>query len=691
MLGIILASLSVLLFILLSIYILRKQRDVATLLFTLVLILLASIEALDQIALHSQTGSIELRKAALFLESFLPITLLFMSITHLRHGTLKMIPAKWWILGAVSVYFPVSLFVFPLSDFIYAPDLQSEKIIFLGNAGYWFYIGLMLYCIAALMNLEATFASVSGINRWKIKFEFIGLTGIIAALIFYYSQGLLYRTINMNLIPARSGIFAISTIFIGYSMIFRGNSIRVALSRNILYKSITLFAVGIYLLFLGLLGEGMRHLDISFGRALTIFLGFLAGLVFLAILLSERVRRKIKVYTNKHFFKHKHEYRDEWLKFTNRLSICKTPDDVYEAILTTYKETFGLQGIALYTPTMHKERYFLAKNHSMYSAKTDLKLSEALSSYFIDKNRVLNPYDGEYLLTSEESDFIREGKINIILPLICNQSIEGLIVFGKQLVEEKFNYEDYDLMKILARQAALAISSFRLSEELIESREIASIAKISSFIIHDLKNMTYTLSLIVDNAEQHIANSEFQKDMLSTIKNTLRKMEKLSQKLKAMPAKNVLNTQPSDINILCEETISQRFKNNTDIKIIHNGSAAMSQVDQIEMQKVIVNLLQNAVEACGKKGVINIETGMNSSCSYIKITDNGSGMTEDYIKNHLFKPFRTTKKKGMGIGLYQSKQIVEAHGGRIEVKSEINKGTVFTIYLPCIKADEAVI
>jgi len=66
----------------------------------------------------------------------------------------------------------------------------------------------------------------------------------------------------------------------------------------------------------------------------------------------------------------------------------------------------------------------------------------------------------------------------------------------------------------------------------------------------------------------------------------------------------------------------------------------------------------------------------------ITVSDNGCGMSGEFIEKHLFKPFYTTKKKGLGIGLYQCKSIVEAHGGSIKVKSKEGMGTDFTVYLP---------
>jgi len=269
-----------------------------------------------------------------------------------------------------------------------------------------------------------------------------------------------------------------------------------------------------------------------------------------------------------------------------------------------------------------------------------------------------------------------------------NGRIEGIVVFGKQLAEENFIYEDFDLMKTIAGHATLALLNFRLSEELAETREVAAVARISSFVIHDLKNHTTTLSLLLDNARDYLDNPEFQEDMIKSIKNTLTKMKYLIRRLKTVPEKQDLNTSHADINYLAEKTAGEVMKITPDIKIEYDGTSAVSMVDAVEIKKVIFNILLNAVEAVEVDGVISVETGSNGDMTYVRVEDNGCGMTDDFINNHLFKPFRTTKEKGLGIGLYQCRQIVDAHDGRIEVSSVAGKGSVFTVYLPMTKDEE---
>jgi putative PEP-CTERM system histidine kinase len=670
-------SIASFLLVTLSVLILYKKRSASNLAFSLAVFLIALIEVADRLSLMMSDVPIVFR-AAIFLKSLLPVTLLFFSLAYSR----QRVSPLWGSLLLAAVFFPVSVITYPLGDFFYSPDVQAERILFLGQTGYWFYLGIMVYCVIALINIEAAFKSSSGTGRWKMKFEVAGISAIIAILIFYFSCGLLHRTINMNLMPVRSGILIIAAFLVGYSRFFRGNDVRVAVSRYVLYRSLTMLLIGLYLILLWLTGEGMKYFKMSFGRDLTILAAFAGGMAMFLILFSEQLRRKAKVYINKHFYAHKHDYRNEWLKFTGRLYSCKTVADVQNVILSTYRETFGLKGASLYLLDRDEGKYMFAASHSMTVGAPELKASEGLISYFMDRGRVLNPLDGEHVSTPEEAFFISQTGARLIVPLTGNVDIEGLVVFGKQLVRENFIYEDYDLMKSIAKQAALSIVNFSLSEELAEAREMAAMAKISSFVIHDLKNLASTLSVLLDNAEDYMGEPEFQKDMLKTIGNTGKKMKDLIQKLGTVPEKQALITEPVDLNALVRETVRELDRAGAGAEFVYKGSSAISVADVEEVRKVVLNLLLNAMDAADGSGVIRVETGSDGDMAYIRVEDKGCGIKKEFMKNHMFRPFRTTKRKGLGIGLYQCKQIIETHGGRIGVNSKVGEGSVFTVRLP---------
>lgn len=682
MFGIIVAPVSAGLLLILALYTLVKQRSIMGVMFALAVTILASIELIDQAAVHLGYDPIVLKKIILHLESFLPAVLLFYSLTYARQVSKRAISPFWWGFLAVSIVFPASVFFLHADRFFYAPDLQTEQMMFLENAGYWFYMGLMVYCIMALMNIEATYSAASVGERWRIKFEVIGFGSILAVLIFYFSQGLLYRSINMNLTPVRSGVFILAAVLIGYARIFRGDGVRVAVSQYILYRSLTLLTVGLYLLVLGLIGEGLRYFGVSFSRDLTIFTAFATGIGMVIVLLSGKARRRVVVFLRKHFFAKKHEYRDEWLKFTSRLSTCRRVEDVYDAILATYRETFGLKGDALYFVDRETGRYRHVSRYNMPAPDEPLAVSEALRSYLVGKERVLNLLDREYEPDPEERARIERIGARFIVPMVSEQELVGFLALGDQLVQEKLIYEDYDLMKTLARQATLAILNFRLLEELGETREIAAVARISAFVIHDLKNLATSLSLVLENAKSHLGNPEFHADMLETIGSTVDKMKGLMQRLKNVPEKRRLENKLENLDDIVKSVLAEMNGVAGKDRVTHRGSSATARVDREEIRNVVVNMCLNALDATKGEGAITVETGKENGFAYIRVRDEGCGMSKEFIDTQLFKPFRSTKKKGLGIGLYQCRQIVAAHGGRIAVESAPGKGSVFTVYLP---------
>lgn len=665
--------------------IMLKGRSVSNISLAVAMTSLALIEASDRMALFIMYDPEVFKRIVIFLESFLPALIMFSAISYSRNDSVKSVSFPVKFILVISLLFPVSLLFYPLNDYFYSPDLQTERILFLGDVGYWFYMGLMIYCVISLVNLEATLSASSGDERWKMKYEVIGVIAMFSVLIFYYAQGLLYRIINMNLLPVRSGVFIIASILMGYSRLFRGGDVRIKVSRVVFYRSLALLAVGFYLLGLGLIGEGMRYFGVGFSRELTVFIAFTSGMAVLLVFFSEKLRRRVRVFISKHFYAHKYDYRQEWLKFTRKLSSCSTISDVYDVVLSTCRETFIIRDAALYLLDKNTDKYTLRTSHYMEETDVALDISSDMVNYFIKLGRVFNPLHREYMPTYKEGLFIKQTGASFIVPLIGNDRLDGLIVFGRRLISEDINYEDYDLMKTLARQAALSISNIMLSEELAEAREVAAMAKVSSFVVHDLKNLASSLSLVLDNADEFIGEPMFQKDMLDTLRSTVRKMKDLMQRLKAVPEKYRLELSPVDVHRIVDESIGEIITAITgDIDVQYNGESLMVEADLEELKKVVINLLLNAFDATCDRGTVWVETGLNGKSAFIRVRDEGCGIPEVFINEHLFKPFRTTKEKGLGIGLYQCKQIVEAHGGRIDVRSELGKGSVFTVNLPNI-------
>jgi putative PEP-CTERM system histidine kinase len=674
--------LAVLLLLTLAAYALLTKKTAAQTALACVAVLLAGIATTDLLSLHASSGLAVFRRIATILESFLPASLLWYSVTFARSGPAPLFSRRGLLIIGAAVLFPASVLFFPQQDFFYSPDFLTERVLFLGRVGYWYYLGVMLACVAALMNFEATFMSAVGSDRWKVKFEVIGAGSILAVLIFYFSQGLLYRTIDVNLLTIRASILALSSGLILYAKLYRGNGVQITVSRHVLFRSLTLLSVGVYFIVLGLLGEALRYFDVSFAHYVTIFFAFAGGIALVVLLLSEQLRRRVKVFISKHFFAQKHDYRHTWMALTNRLVSCTTPAAMEQGILAAYCEMFGLSGASLYIFDRGSGRYMPAAEQSLPRTETGLSASAGLLSYFLDQNRVWNLADAEYAPTEGERSFAAVSGAQFVVPLICNQQVEALVVFGRQLTPEQFTFEDYDLMKIMARQSALVLSNLRLSEELIETRELAAVARLSSFVVHDLKNLTYSLSLIMDNAEEHMGNADFQRDMMGTVRHTIENMKSLTQRLKSIPGKSGTSREPHDLHQLSTAVVEELKKIQSRARIVCGGTSALSLVDGDEIKKVIVNLVQNGLDAAGEEGTILVETGMNNGHAYFSVSDTGCGMTKDFMENQLFKPFRTTKAKGLGIGLYQCKQIVEAHGGMLVVKSEAGKGSVFTVYLP---------
>ncbi len=675
-----LSSLSIFLLVAYCTHQLWTRRDRNSMVLVGVFLVCASVETFDLLAILFPSALPVWKRGALISESLLPFAFYLFSLIFYRREALKTLSKFQVVILVVALVFvPVAVFL-PFESFFYSPDFVTEKMLFLGQPGYLYFIGIVSYLVFSLVQLERTYRALSKLDRWRVKFELIGIGALLAMLVVYYSQGLLYRSINMNLLPVRSVAILVGVGMMIFSRLRRGDARSVSISREMAFRSVVVLMVGVYFLGLGLIGEGMRYWGDSSQRSFLIVLGFVSGIALVVILLSETLRRKIKVFIHKNFYTQKYDYRSQWLAFTNKLSAARNEENLQEGILSFFMEAFAVQGATLFLFDTEGGIYrnFAGAGNSV--ADRVFEKENALIHYLVEEKKVFYPGEknppGEVI--TENGAFLERNGISFIVPMQLEEPLEGFVVLGRQINgRERPTYEDFDLMKMLARQAISTLLSFKLSAQLSTARELAAIGKVSAFMLHDLKNLVSGLALVSENARSYLDEPEFQKDMLETLESTVVKMNGMIVRLKNLEEKAALSLEVCDLR----EIVSDGVRAARSGSFAFKGEPVFARVDPVEIHKVVLNLTLNALEAVTDPAAVSVEVG-SGALAYFRITDKGCGMSDDFVRERLFKPFETTKNNGFGIGLYQCKNIVEAHGGRIEVESGLGRGTAFTVLLP---------
>ena len=182
----------------------RKDRSLATFVLFVALLITATVEVADFCAQFFPENLYFWKQIAIIAESCLAPAWLFYSLVFSRDRKLLAVPLVQKIIFPLTLTLIVVATFLPVRHFFYSPDFITEQMLFLKTTGFYFYVGIMVTLVIALINLEATLTGASTVSRGKIKLEVLGVGGLLAILIFYYSQGLLYRTLDMHLAPVRS-------------------------------------------------------------------------------------------------------------------------------------------------------------------------------------------------------------------------------------------------------------------------------------------------------------------------------------------------------------------------------------------------------------------------------------------------------------------------------------------------------
>ena len=539
----------------------------------------------------------------------------------------------------------------------------------------------LLATVGFLVGCEAVLRTAKRETRQRIKFLVLGLGGVFLVRFYFLSQIVLFNVVMANYLVTGAATLLVGDIVVAAALMRDRLGVELTVSRQVLYRSVVAGTLGVYLLAIGVLSWLLNRLGIGEELFLGSMVVFVSAVALASVLLSEKVRWWFKGFVARHFYRTKYDYREQWVNFTKRLSSLVTLDELLPELLAAVLETVGATDGVLYLRDDGDNRYRAVCAVGVGCPRKPVPPDQSLVASLTTARKPLL-VDSSEVSAWMEPAFARvftEG--SAIVPLRWSEKLTGFLVIGPERTGVPYTMEDLEFMETVTEQAAGAIITVRLSERLVQSHEFESFHRFTSFVIHDLKNAISALAMLSDNALQNFADPEFQRDTIKTVSKTVDRMKALLARLSSAPQSDTLRLEPVDLAALALE-VARPVVKNTRISLVKDLTPLPISADAEALLKVIQNLISNALQSIEGEGTVRVKTSERDGWAELSVSDTGCGMSEEFIRRSLFAPFRSTKKGGWGIGLYQTKGIVEAHGGSIEVSSREGAGTNFTIKLP---------
>jgi putative PEP-CTERM system histidine kinase len=540
--------------------------------------------------------------------------------------------------------------------------------------------------VFGLILVEQLFRSVAEDSRWNVKPLCLALLVQFIFDVYLFSDAMMFSRIDGDALSVRGFVHAMT---IPLLMLTTERSkdwtSKIRLSQKAAFHSVTLLFSGIYLLFMAGIGYYVRYFGGEWGRAIQLALVFAAILILGILLISGSMRAKMKVLVGKHFFHYRYDYREEWLRFTQTLTTQDSPQSMGQQVIRGLANMVESPAGTLWLREGGQEAYRQSARWNLPECISEESINSPLCRFLLTSGWVINleeyrcfpaRYNGFELPT-----WLSElPNAWLIVPLMAGSDMHGFVILSSSRTPLNVNWEVNDLLRTAGCQAASFLAKMQATEALLEVRKFDAFNKMSAFVVHDLKNIVTQLSLMLKNAERHHKNPEFQQDMLMTVDHAVERMRQLMMQLRegAPPPGGVCGVNLADV---VQRIQKDKMSQGRSIDInIQERLVARGHDERLE--RVIGHLVQNALDASTVDGKVWISVERQNNKAAIEVGDTGHGMTKEFIRDRLFKPFQSTKDSGMGIGAYESAQYVRELGGEMVVDSEPGVGTRIVITLP---------
>jgi putative PEP-CTERM system histidine kinase len=566
-------------------------------------------------------------------------------------------------------------------DFLHVLDLATPSISTQATLG-------LLISVAGLSVIETVFRSFRRDDRWGVKYLCLATFGIFAYDVFFFANAMLYRSFDETLNSARGLVLLILIPFFVVNIVrAESRHLALGLSSRMVFGSTVIMGTGAYL---GLMAIGafyIRDYGGTWSHAIQVLFIFGAMLLLCVALLSGTLRSYIRGFIFEHLQRQKFDYRHEWRKLLLRISASDSEEPLDLRVLKSLGDLVDSPAGALWY--REGNSFALANTWNVATASIPGSDAESLINLFGDRDSVVdlaqvsqNAQDRDRpALTAIFRDI---EKSRFLLPLFHHDELMGLVVLTEPRVPRSLDREDVELLTMASRQAAGYLSEQRSTRNLAETQEFERFNRRYAFVTHDIKNLVSQLTLMVRNFEKYGDRPDFQKDMIATIQSAAARMNHLMDRLEGDSEPN--NSDLVVVKPLIERLIGEQSLGETTVSFDCGADANELQVraDDRRMDAILRHLLQNAVESSGANGKIVIGLRRERNAAVIEVRDSGKGMDQDFIRNDLFRPFRSTKRGGMGIGAFQCRTYARELGGEVEAISSAGAGTTMRVTLPLL-------
>ena len=596
-----------------------------------------------------------------------------------RALTLKHLP--WIVLGTIAaggaaLALPPHLFIREI-HFVEGGPFWGITITTWGKA-----VGayLLIANVFFLYFIENTYRMANVPDKVTLKYPLLGILLVSAINFIVIGRMLAISYIDVYFLTVHSvGVIALCLSFLFSTWRYKLFNVQVYIGRRFATSVLAVVISGAYFLALGIITYLARTFGLPYDRLAVTVLGLFAVFLLLAVLVSGRAKRRLRQFIDENFYLNRYDYRSEWRKYAELLAHSASVEELASNVVSSLCETIlAKQGIVCISADCRIVTY-CGLSESMVDNEMLNRLTELLERepVLVSKNPLLS---GEGTEESADPTWIRAAAI-----LGTPQEPLGAIALGEKHLNVSYTEEDRNFIETVAVQATAALESLFMEEKIRESRQMEAFARFASFIIHDLKNAAGMLSLTAENAKENIGNIDFQRDAIGTIERSAEKIRQLIDSLKAFEepvSKTKAETDLAELVAGAVEPLKQiaASRGITLQYEIESGGTAL--VDKNAMRRVVENIVLNGIEAGHEGGrvTVRIFTSDDERIS-IAVEDDGEGFDPGYMKHHLFSPFQSTKKGGLGIGLVLCKTIVDSHGGKLHVESEPGGGSTVTVQL----------